>query len=60
MLNDWELKILTSTLEAMVQTSDPTDLALLQLLTQEQKVQLWAVVPVELRQSIHKLKRLSP
>jgi hypothetical protein len=60
MLNDWELKILTSTLEAMVQTSDPTDLELFQLLTQDQKGQLWAVVPVELRRSIHKLKNQSP
>lgn len=59
MLDDLELQILISTMEAMVQTNDPADLELFQLLTPDQKVQLWATVPVELRQSIHQLKERS-
>lgn len=57
MLDDLELQILVSTLRAMVESSDLSDLALLQLLTSEQKAQLWAIVPVELRQDIHRLKK---
>jgi len=56
MLNQLELQILVSTLRAIAVSSNPTDLELFQLLNQEQKAQLWAVVPVELRQSIHRLK----
>jgi hypothetical protein len=43
----------------MVECADLTDLALLQLLPPEQKLQLWAVVPIALRQSIHNLKASS-
>jgi hypothetical protein len=59
MLNDSELETLLTMLAAMVDRADLTDLALLQLLTPNQKAQLWAVVPIALRQSIHNLKRQS-
>jgi hypothetical protein len=59
MLNDSELETLLAMLAAMVDRADLTDLALLQLLTPDQKAQLWAVVPIALRQSIHNLKRQS-
>ncbi len=57
MFNQLELQILVSMLRAIAESSDPTDLALLQLLTQQQKIQFWAIVPVELRQDIHLLKK---
>jgi hypothetical protein len=56
-MNNSEIETLLAMLEAIAQYQDPTDLALLQLLPQEQKAQLWAVVPVELRQNIHRLKQ---
>jgi hypothetical protein len=56
-INNSEIETLLAMLEAIAQYQDPTDLALLQLLPQEQKAQLWAVVPVELRQNIHRLKQ---
>ncbi|MBW4516016.1 MAG: hypothetical protein KME11_12430 [Timaviella obliquedivisa GSE-PSE-MK23-08B] len=56
MLDELELQILNTTLRAIADSSDPTDLELFQLLTADQKAQLWAVVPVELRRSIHQLK----
>jgi hypothetical protein len=59
MLNEPELNTLLSMLAAMVETKDLSDLALLQLLTPEQKSQLWAVVPIALRQDIHGLKSAS-
>jgi hypothetical protein len=59
MLNKSELNTLLSMLTAMVEVEDPTDLALLQLLTPEQKSQLWAVVPIALRQNIHRIKNES-
>jgi hypothetical protein len=59
MLYESELETLLAMLAAMVECADISDLALLQLLTPEQKSQLWAVVPIALRQSIHNLKRQS-
>jgi hypothetical protein len=56
MLNQSELETLLAMLTAMVECADLTDLALLQLLPPEQKLQLWAMVPIALRQSIHQLK----
>jgi len=56
MLNESELGTLLAMLAAIVECADITDLALLQLLSPEEKIQLWGRVPVELRQSIHQLK----
>ncbi|MCU0570492.1 MAG: hypothetical protein MUF49_28455 [Oculatellaceae cyanobacterium Prado106] len=57
MLNESELSTLLAMLRAMVERNDPTDLPLLQLLTPDQKAQLWAIAPLSLRQGIHQLAR---
>jgi hypothetical protein len=56
-MNDSEIQTFLAMLVAIAEHKDPTDLALLQLLHPEQKAQLWAIVPVDLRQSIRELKQ---
>jgi len=55
-LSEFDLQVLQSMLEAMIESKDLTDLELMSLLTPEQKTQLWAVVPTEIKKNIHHLK----